>query len=74
MTKVRMHTPEWLHRHKPNWHTMGPRLDHVIHDPRFWATLALAILLTLIIITMIFSKPVSGTNRVPFYSIYHYLV
>jgi hypothetical protein len=58
--KVHMHMPGKMHMHKPDWHTVGQRLDHLIHDPRFWAVLALGTLLTLMILSVILAKPVIG--------------
>lgn len=56
MRKLHMHTPGWMrHIHKPDWHTVGLHLDHLIHDPRFWAALALAVLLALMVLTTIFA-------------------
>ena len=51
-----MHKPNWVHWHKPDWHAMGTRLSHVAHEPRFWAGLALTILLGAMILATIFSK------------------
>lgn len=45
-----------MHLHKPNWRTIGIRLEHLIHDPRFWAIIALGILFILMILTSIYSK------------------
>jgi hypothetical protein len=55
MQMAHMHKPNWVHWHKPDWHSMGIHLGHVIHDPRFWATLALVMLFGLMIATVIFS-------------------
>ena len=67
-----MHMPAWMHWHKPNWHTMGFRLGHLVHDPRFWATVALAVLLTLMILTAIFTESQSTTPVPRPYPIYPY--
>ena len=72
MQRVHMHTPDWVYRHKPNWHTIGIRLEHIIHDPHFWATLALAILLGLMILTAIFTARTGETPVRPVYPGYPY--
>ena len=53
MQMAHMHKPNWVHWHKPDWHAMGTRLSHVVHDPRFWAGLALAILLGAMILAIL---------------------
>ncbi|MBC8378038.1 MAG: hypothetical protein H8E62_02590 [Planctomycetes bacterium] len=73
MLRVHMHTPGWVHRHKPDWHTMGIRLDHLVHDPRFWAALALAILLGAMIAATILTKSIGGTPVVPTYPLYPFM-
>lgn len=73
MQGIHLHTPKWVYRHKPNWHTMGIRLDHIIHDPRFWAGLALAILLGAMILATVFSRSTGGTPMTPTYPIYPYM-
>jgi hypothetical protein len=72
MQMAHMHKPNWVHWHKPDWHTMGIRLEHLIHDPRFWAGLALAILLGAMILATIFSKYTGGTPMTT-YPIYPYM-
>ena len=42
MQKTHRHLREWMHTH-----TIGEHLRHWTHDPRFWAAVALAILLVL---------------------------
>lgn len=42
------------HIHKPDWYKLGVRFDHLIHDPRFWAGIALAVLLGLVVLGAIF--------------------
>ena len=54
-----------MHMHKPDWHTMGIHLGHVVHDPRFWAGLALAVLLGLMILATIFTQSTNGTTTMP---------
>ena len=65
MQKIHLHRPGWMH--KPDWHTMGTHLEHIIHDPRFWAAIALAILLGLMILTTIFSEPGTYSGHTPIY-------
>ena len=66
MQMAHMHKPHWVHWHKPDWHTVGTHLDHIIHDPRFWAALALVILLGAMIVAAFFTKP-SGNPVMPTY-------
>jgi len=68
-----MHTPGWMHMHKPNWHTVGVRFDHMIHDPRFWAVLALAALFGLMVLAAILSESTGGTTMTPIYPTYPYV-
>ena len=42
-----------MHLHKPDWHAFGMHMDHLVHDPRFWAGLALIILFGMMIISAI---------------------
>ena len=56
-----------VHLHKPDWHIIGMRFDHIIHDSRFWAGLALVILVALMIVTMILFKPSGGITANPSY-------
>ena len=73
MQRIHMHTPVWMHRHKPNWHAVGIHLEHIIHDPRFWASLVVALLLGLIILMAILSNPAGGTPMRPLYPMYPYM-
>ena len=70
--RTHMHMPGWMHLHRPNWHAIGMRLDHLVHDPRFWAALALAVLLTLMILVTIFAKSEGGTTMPHTFPIYPY--
>ncbi|MEN8127680.1 MAG: hypothetical protein ABFR90_07725 [Planctomycetota bacterium] len=63
--KAHMHMPGWMHFHKPDWHVVGMRMDHLVHDPRFWAAVALAVLLGLMILTTILAEPGSGETSMP---------
>jgi hypothetical protein len=71
MEKHNLNMPGWMHLHKPDWYKLGVRFDHLIHDPRFWAVLALAVLLILMILTSIYAKPV-GPSENPVHPIYPY--
>ena len=73
MQMAHMHKPDWVHWHKPNWHTLGIHLDHIVHDPRFWAALALAILLGLMILTTIFAKSQGQMTPTYPYPVYPYV-
>jgi hypothetical protein len=63
MYRIPLHKPSWIHGHKPDWHAVGVHFGHLVHDPRFWAAIALIILLGLIISAMVFSKVESATTR-----------
>ena len=54
MQRLHLHKPVWIHAHKPDWHLFGTRLQHLIHDPRFWAAVALIVLLGFMIAMAIF--------------------
>ena len=73
MQGIHMHKPNWVHWHRPNWHTLGVHLDHVIHDPRVWAGLVLAILVGLIILMAILSDSADGTPMRPLYPMSPYM-
>lgn len=68
MQKMHIHLPGRMHMHKPDWHAMRLHLGHMVHDPRFWATLALIVLFGLMILTTILSKDSTSTpvNMTPF--------
>ncbi|MBC8378024.1 MAG: hypothetical protein H8E62_02505 [Planctomycetes bacterium] len=59
MRHIHLHTPDWTHG--PQWHTIQLHLQHLIHDPRFWAGVALAVLVGAMLLTLIQSK----SGRVP---------
>jgi hypothetical protein len=48
------------HIHKPDWYKMGVRFEHLVHDPRFWVGIALAVLLGLMALGAIFGNSDSG--------------
>lgn len=73
MQRMHIHTPGWMHMHRPDWHTMGIHLGHAIHDPRFWASLALAVLLGAMILAAILSQSADGTPIRPVYPTYPYM-
>jgi hypothetical protein len=75
MQRLHLHKPVWIHAHKPDWHLFGVRLEHLIHDPRFWAAVALAVLLGAMIALAIFSPGTSrGTPMTPIYPYPPYMV
>jgi len=55
--------------HKPDSHNVSMRLDRVVHDPRFWAILAIIAMVCLFILmaTMIGAQE-SGNIHVPSYN------
>ena len=63
MERHNLHLPAWTHLHKPNWYELGARFDHLIHDPRFWAVVALAVLAILGIVTVMFTEPTATTTN-----------
>ena len=73
MQGIHMHTPGWVHPHKPDWHTMGTHLGHLVRDPRFWAGFALAVLLGLMVLAMVLTESSRGTAMTPIYPIYPYM-
>ena len=54
---------EWVHKvhvpkmHMPDRHDMTLRMDHLVHDERFWAIVALVAVTALIITLAILTKP-----------------
>lgn len=70
MLNVHMHTPDWVQRHKPDWHAVRVGVDHLVHDPRFWAALALAVLAGVIIAVMILTKSAGGKPVMPTYPMF----
>ena len=68
-----MHMPGWMHLHKPNWHAMGVHFGHLVHDPRFWAAIALIILFGLMILASIMTKTSNMTPMPRTYPGYPYL-
>lgn len=61
-----------IHPHKLNWHVLGLRLEHLLHDPRFWAAIALVVLFALMVITAIYAKPGQG-SMTPLAPMYPYM-
>ena len=61
MQRMDLHIPNWIHRfHTPDWHLRGSRLDRLLHNERFWAVVALAGLLAVLILAAILSEGSSG--------------
>ena len=74
MRRMHIHTLGRVHAHRPDWHAVGIHLGHVIHDPRFWAAVALAVLLGAMILAVILSKfGDSGMPMRPVYPTYPYM-
>lgn len=48
------------HIHKPDWYKMGVRFDHLIHDPRFWVAVVVAVLLGVMVLMALWGLPDSG--------------
>ena len=62
-----------MHIHKPDWYKMGVRFDHLIHDPRFWVGIALAVLLIVMALGVIFGVPRGGGTTAPYtFPVYPY--
>jgi len=62
-----------MHIHKPQWHTLGMHLEHLIHDPRFWAVVAMVILFGLMILMVTMSSPHTVAGPRPMYPMYPYM-
>ena len=73
MQRMHIHTPGWVHMHRPDWHTMGIHFGHLIHDPRFWAGFTLAVLFGLMVLAAILTKSTGGTTLTPTYPMYPYM-
>lgn len=54
----KVHVP---HMHVPNRHDMTLRMEHLVHDPRFWAIAALVAVTAFIITLAVLTSP-QGTN------------
>ena len=65
MEKGHLHMPGWMHIQKPDWHNVGVRFEHLIHDPRFWAVLALSVLLILMILSTLFAQKTNMMTTTP---------
>ena len=61
-----------IHVHKVNWHEFGVHLGHMVHDPRFWATVALATLLGVIVLMAIMTKSTGNIGSSPVFPTYPY--
>ena len=64
MQRIHIHMPDRMHLHRPDWHAMKLHMGHMVHDPRFWATVALIILFALMILMTIFTKGGSVSPRI----------
>lgn len=62
MQKMHLHLPNRMHMTKTDWHTWGVHMRDLIHDPRFWATLALVGLFGLIILTALLSEGTTSSG------------
>ena len=71
MRHIHLHTPDWTHR--PGWHTIGERMDHLVRDPRFWAGVALAVLVGLMLLTVALSEPGTNPGSGPVYPSYPFI-
>jgi len=60
-----------IHVHKINWHTFGVHLVHLVHDSRFWACVALAVLLGVIVLMTIMTTS-GNINSRPVFPAYPY--
>ena len=58
------------HLHKPNWHMIAIRMEHLIHDPRFWAAVALGVLFALMIVSLMYAPTKSMLMPTPMGPIY----
>ena len=47
----------FAHIHTPKAHDFGLRLGHLVHDDRFWAVVALAVLAAILLVIAIFTEP-----------------
>ena len=56
MQRLHVHEPVWIHTHKPDWHLFGTRLEHLIHGSRFWAAVALVVLLGVMFVLAVLSR------------------
>ncbi|NLK40775.1 MAG: hypothetical protein GX298_01810 [Planctomycetes bacterium] len=70
MTTHRVH----LRRlHWPDRHTMKSHLRQLVHEPRFWAALAIGILVALMLILSFIIRSDYGTSPPPYgYPLYPY--
>lgn len=61
-----------IHVQKVNWHEFGVHLGYIVHNPRFWAAVALTTLLGLMILVTIMSKSTSSIDSGPVFPMYPY--
>lgn len=60
-----MHKVHNLHWHGPDWHAWETRLSHLVHDPRFWATVVIVGGALLMLIFGLFLAPGQAARPVP---------
>jgi len=73
MQGIHIHTPGWMHPHKPDWHILEAHIGHLVHDPRFWSALALVVLFGLLVLMAIYTKTTGQTTLPPTYPGYPYM-
>jgi len=66
MTMQRIHIPHW---HRPDWHSFKAHFGHLMHDGRFWAIVALAALLIMMIAAGLFAERGAPMMSFPPYGI-----
>ena len=63
----RMHLAHFGHEHHGHHgHAMMVRMEHVLHDPRFWAILAMIAVTALVMTLAILTRPGGGVEVEPF--------
>jgi hypothetical protein len=74
MRREHPHIREWMHMHKVDWHRAGVHMGHWIHDPRFWAIIAVTVAVGLLILGMwLTAAKANGTYPYHGYPMYPYL-
>lgn len=59
-----MHLPHFGHGH--HGHVMIVRMEHLFHDPRFWAVLAMVAVTALVMALAILTRPGGGVEVEPY--------
>ena len=58
-----MHLPHFRHEHHGHHgHAMVVRVEHLLHDPRFWAVLAMVAVTALVMTLAILTQPGGGVE------------